>query len=230
MLKSKLYNLQSNTILTQEVLSAYITNFWNDVFTKLHKDSNPKYLMILCKIEFTDLSLGYRTIGYLRKVNFSDKEMYINYIQERLGLLTDAYTTHPISKVLFTYMVRDGITETNLLDTSINIEIKTHRFNNVQLPISMDPLDYGKLIDKIEHDGFVRYITKLDNKIYQIDVNNNGKGNIVKILLGASDLSWTDTLVNDFIIMREIKKSTIYFMDGELILRKQILPAKPYLK
>ena len=52
-------------------------------------------------------------------------------------------------------------------------------------------------------------------------------------ILGAIDLSWTDTkLANDLgdntTFKREIKKSTIYFIDGEIILRKQILNAKPF--
>jgi len=57
-----------------------------------------------------------------------------------------------------------------------------------------------------------------------------GLTNNVKIL-GAIDLNWNDTKLSELgsdIFMREIKKSTIYFMDGEIVLRKQMLPAKPF--
>ena len=44
---------------------------------------------------------------------------------------------------------------------------------------------------------------------------------------GAINLSWVDTKISDDVFMREIKKSTIYFMDGVVVLRKQTLNTKP---
>jgi hypothetical protein len=97
----------------------------------------------------------------------------------------------------------------------------------------MNPEEYGQLeLDKvieIEGEEYHRYLVNDGSKTYRIDVSKNGFVNKVQIL-GNINLSWTDTLIkeesNSF--MREIKKSTIYFMDGEVILRKQMLPAKPF--
>jgi len=76
MLKTKKYSLNSNTILTNEVLNVYINNFWNEMFSPLIK-SEDKHLLLLCKVEFSDSTLGYRTLGQLRKVNFEDKKLFV---------------------------------------------------------------------------------------------------------------------------------------------------------
>jgi hypothetical protein len=56
-----------------------------DIFTKI-KDS--KHLMILCKVEFNDT--GYKTLGHLRSVNFTDKDLFIEYLLARLGLIIES--------------------------------------------------------------------------------------------------------------------------------------------
>jgi len=97
----------------------------------------------------------------------------------------------------------------------------------------MNPYDYGKVLVSniipatLEGITFERFIVVSGNKTYQIDVFEGGKVNKVTIL-GSIKLSWIDTKVSDDLIKREIKKSSIYFMDGEIILRKKELPAKPF--
>lgn len=106
----------------------------------------------------------------------------------------------------------------------------THRFNNMQLPISMNPNDYGKVISMSVHiingDRIERFIVINGDKTYQIDINPFSV-NTVKIL-GVIDLNWTDTLIFNDVFKREIGKSTIYFMGGERILNKKVLMAKSY--
>lgn len=51
--------------------------------------------------------------------------------------------------------------------------------------------------------------------------------NINKVkIYGMSDLEWTDTKL-DSGLKREIGRYTNYIMDGEIVLRKQQIPAKP---
>ena len=234
MIKLKTYNI-NNQILTNELLVTYINTFWLDIFNDI-KDTN--HLLLLCKVQFTDEELGYRTLSHLTKVNFEDKDLYLDLILNRLSILSDSYTTLPISNLMFSYIIKKG--QCNEKDRILlkNIEDKPlsfHSFNNFILPISMNPNDYGQLsIDKImEIDGvsFHRYIIEGNTKSFQIDVSLDGLINKVKIL-GNYDLTWTDTLINEEsgLFIREIKKSTIYFLDGEVVLRKQVLPAKPFRK
>lgn len=99
----------------------------------------------------------------------------------------------------------------------------------------MNPHDYGKVeISNIINEGVTleRFIVTSGNKTYRIDMYDGGKVNKVTIL-GNINLSWIDSKlleVGEDIFKREINKSTIYFMDGEIVLRKKELPAKPFYK
>lgn len=93
----------------------------------------------------------------------------------------------------------------------------------------MKPEEYGTIVSTQPILNYIRYIVSSGSRVYKIDAYSNI--NEVTIL-GASDLKWTDTVVSGECFKREIHKikSTIYFMDGEVILRKQVLPAKPFRK
>jgi hypothetical protein len=227
MIKIKTYSIE-NLFLTKEVVSVFINKFWKDEYPI----KNQKHIMLMVKVQFTESEMGYRTLGHLRRVNFSDKDLFIDYIVERLTVLHDSYTSLSINKIVFSYIIQDGIasdTRTLLLNLD-DKELTTHRFNNMNLPITMDPYSYGIVRSREVMETFIRYIIKAsNNKVYEIDVSLDEKVNNVS-LLGASDLKWTDTIVNDDIFKREIQKSTIFFLDGEIILRKQELPAKPFNK
>jgi hypothetical protein len=233
MINVQTYNL-NNISLSHEVLETKITSFWNDIFVNQQEN----HLMILCKVKFSNSDQGWRTLGHLIEANYSDKELLLNYLTERLSILNDSYVTHPISLISFSYVIKSGKCENLdriLLDTPSE-NIKFHNFNNMNLAISMDPFSYGEIIvsKTIEEEGviFERFIAtnNTTNKTFRIDVYNEGKVNKVTIL-GSINLSWTDTAIDmetSNYFKREIKKSTIYFFDGEVILRKKELPAKAF--
>lgn len=62
MIKTQTYTLKSTISLTNEVLKAYINFFWNDIFKPLHQVRDI-HLMLICKVEFTDTDIGYRTLA-----------------------------------------------------------------------------------------------------------------------------------------------------------------------
>jgi len=230
MIKYQTYPIANNLPLTNEILVSYICKFWEEMFTDI-KDT--KHLLILCKVHFTENEQGYRTLGHLRKVNFTDKELYIEYLTQCLNTINDSYLSQPISDITFSYIIREGLcTDTSRALLNLNDKVNaTHSFNNMNLPISMDPTDFGEIQSHsyIETNGvtYHRFIVMNGTRIYRIDRSLDKITNIVT-LLGVLNLTWTDTKVSDDLIKREIKKSTIYFMDGEIVLRKQILPARPF--
>jgi DNA polymerase type B, organellar and viral len=233
MIKIQTYPIK-NLAITNELLVIYIENFWSEIFKSI-KDT--KHLLILCKVQFSENEMGYRTIGHLRKVNFEDKSLYLDYLLQNLSILNDSYVVQPISKITFSYVIKDGscTDKDRALLTDLNDKVSTnHSFNNMNLPISMNPSDYGD----IELDGYIqengqsyhRFMVKNGNKTFRIDISSDRSQNTVTIL-GNINLSWVDTKIDDTIsdiFKREIKKSTIYFMDGEAVVRKQVLPAKPF--
>jgi len=208
MLKSQSYAIK-NLLLTSKVLEVYINKFWEDIFSPLVVGES-KYLMLMCKVDFIDSENndleGYRSLGHLRKVNFTDKEAFIEYLTSRLGILTDSYLSHPITKITFTYIVKEGVASDNraLLNPDISDKITNHRFNNMNLPISMEPSDYGDVIvdnhqiQTTNKDGLsvtmFRYIIRNGNRLYRIDMSEDRLVNYVSIE-GVIDLSWIDTKI-----------------------------------
>jgi|ERR1700760_314099 len=229
MIQLKNYTLKEDISLSPEMLTIYIEQLWSELFANNQED----HFLLLCRVKFNDLNLGYRTLGHLIKVNYEDKGLFINYLSERLTILDDSYIHNPISQISFSYIIKSGkcLDEKRALQTMDNKELTVHNFNNMNLPISMNPSDYGNIIisNIITEEGltFERFIVVNGNKTYQIDVIESGKVNKVTIL-GAINLSWTDVLISEEqdLFKREIKKSTIYFMDGEVILRKKEIPPK----
>jgi hypothetical protein len=228
MIKIKTYSTK-DIYLSKEVLSIYITKFWDKIFTPIIKGGT-KHLMLLVKVQYSEEELGYRTLGHLRSVNFSDKEQLIDYLVERLNYLNDSYTSLSINKIIFTYIIKeDAASGTHALLKQVNEPSTTwHTFNNMNLPITMNPLEYGQILAKEVLTDNIKYIIKsISNKFFEILINLEGTINNVTIL-GAADLKWTDTKVSEGCFKREIGKSTIYFLDGVEVLRKQIIPSKPF--
>ena len=225
MIKIKTYPI-NDLFLSKGVLSIFIQKYWNEVYSQILKSNDQKHLMILVKVHFSDNEMGYRTLGHLRRVNFNDKDLFIDYLSERLSILNDSYTTLSVQSITFSYIIREGIATgtASLLENNSDKCLSHHRFNNMNLPISMNPLDYGTILAQTVIDNMTRFIVTSNKRVFQIDVSLDKLVNKVT-LLGGSDLKWTDTLLTGEVIMREIQKSTMYFLDGELILRKQVLPA-----
>jgi hypothetical protein len=225
MIKIKSYVVK-DVLITNEILTSYVSKFWHDVYSPI-KDNH--HLMLICRLEYSDKELGYKTLGPLRRVNYSDKALFIEYLTERLGIIVDSYTSLAISHITFSYIVKKGIStdqDRKLLQDLSENTVTDHRFNNLKLPITMNPAEYGKILTKEILDSFTRYIVTSRNLIFQIDVSLDRLINNVKIL-GASELSWVDIKLSEG-FKREIGKSTIYFFGGDIVLRKQLLPAKPF--
>jgi hypothetical protein len=223
----KLQSYQTTDILiTKKVLSIYINKFWNDIYSQIKGE---KHLWIMCKVNYSE-ELGYKTLGHLRRVNFTDKELFIEYLSERLSTLNDSYISESISNITFSYIINDGLATDNrrLLQDLTDKESSTHRFNNYNIPISMNPADYGTIRGSSAFESLVRYFVNNGTRNYEIDISLDGLINKVTIL-GASEFKWIDTKLTEG-FMREIGKSTIYFVDGEIVLRKQQLNAKPFSK
>jgi hypothetical protein len=157
--------------------------------------------------------------------------IYQEYLTQRLDHLNESYTSNSLSEIMFSYIERKGLATDNrrLLQDISDKSLTTHRFNNMNLPITKVPSEYGAIITKPAlYDTYTRYIVSNNKKLYQIDVSLDGLVNNVTVL-GQSDLHWTDTkLAEGF--KRDIGRTSIYFVDGEPVLRKYILPGKPFSK
>lgn len=143
MIKLRTYTLPNNITLSNKTLEIYITNFWNDIFENI-KDS---HLLIMCKINFSQEEMSYRTLGNLRKVNYEDKDLFIEYLSSRLSYFNDSYVTHPISEFIFSYIIKEGkcVDNKKYFTDQSDKPLSVHNFNNLILPITMIPSEYGEI-------------------------------------------------------------------------------------
>lgn len=237
MIQYKTYSINKQIILTSKVLNSYVFKFWNEVFASINQDQ--KHLMVLCKVKYSEIDgiqESYKTLGPLRRVEFRDLDSFNEYLSERLDILIESYSSNSISEIIFTYIIKDGLVSEKdrlLLQDLSNKELPFHDFNKVKLPISIYPEDYGTIdIEKnVDVNGELihRFIVINGSKTFRIDRSFDTITNKVT-LLGASGLEWTDTKLSNDLFKRDIGKATFYFLDGEMVLVKRQLPAKPFTR
>ena len=226
MLLNKTYSLGTgSTLLTSALLKFYINLFFNEVII-----TNNKHLLLMIKVEFCDNSLGYKTLGDLRKVNFTDKDLFTAYLTDRLGILNESYHVNPIKNIVFSYILKDGLAEGNrMLLQKPEYNVKIHKFNSMVLPLSMNPSDYGDVFISVPGKSVV----KNGSNTFLFDTSHDGLINKVSIS-GPKDIKWIDTKLestiqgNDDLFKREIGSSILYIRNGAIILSEKVLNAKAF--
>ena len=160
----------------------------------------------MCKVNYLDS--GYKTLGDSRRVNIEDLNLFIEYLMDKVNILNDSYTVLPCSSIEFTYIIHKTKADDNrLLKQKIDYKPATHGFNNLKLPLSINPEDYGVLIGTMDLDADTkRYIVRNDSRVFSIEISQNGLVNKVRIE-GPIDIIWTDTKLNENTFKREIGKS-----------------------
>ena len=85
---TKFYKLSKGIILNNNTLTKYIDSFWNDILS-VNPSRYNIHTLILCKVQFNNNQT--RTLAGMRKVNFSDKDLFTKYLLARLGIINDNY-------------------------------------------------------------------------------------------------------------------------------------------
>ena len=107
-------------------------------------------------------------------------------------------------------------------------EVTTHVFNNMQLPLTMEPEKYGQILHKeILIDNQRRYIVLNNDNVIFIDVSKDLTTNNVHIK-GPLDLKWVDTQISENTFKRELEKNILFIKDGEVLVKSKELSAKPF--
>ena len=105
------------------------------------------------------------------KLNIEDKEYILNKIIEEMENKSEYYLETSITSIIFSYGIRDG----RAIEKVINTDIQYHLYHHHKLPITMDPLKYGKLIDRFED----RFVIQVNPKNVAV-ITQNEEGNLVK--------------------------------------------------
>jgi hypothetical protein len=131
-----------------------------------------------------------------------------------ISLKTEFYRESQIEALIFSYGFKNGIAENKY---GIPFAGSYQSYGKSQLPISMDPLDFGKVVDKIKLEYNTIYIihTEKGESITFIEFKDHNEIKISKsgdILLTFKDMKL------DSGFMRIIDYNKFYFENGEQIL------------
>ena len=97
----KQYTIPESSTITNNILSNYVDNFWSDVFKSLHTNNSNIHLMVMVKVEFTEPSLGNRSLCNMRKVNFNDNRIIYRISSRTIRCLSGFIQSHTIFKICF---------------------------------------------------------------------------------------------------------------------------------
>lgn len=91
------------------------------------------------------------SVTNLIKINFTDREMLIDYLLDKLSVSNEHYTQTALSSIIFSYGIRKGnITSDliDLIDPEKTSKLKFQTYFNNKLPIGIKPQDLGTVSNK----------------------------------------------------------------------------------
>jgi hypothetical protein len=154
------YKLSNTQILTKPIISEYINKFFTFI-TKEIDDNH--YLVFIFRITLENGQI--KTVTKLQKLNVDNKskQQIIEYINDKIGLVQNSYFSEPIQSIIISYGIRKGKLEQTSLDLiSTQPNLSHHIYYNNNLPITIEPSNYGKIIFQSD-----------DNKTYLIAPKKN---------------------------------------------------------
>jgi hypothetical protein len=128
---------------------------------------------------------------------------------------SEYYNETQIDSFIISYGFKSG-SITNKENLTENISIQNYKNHN--LPISMNPLDYGKIIIQTKTELSINYIIQNDKGL-TINFNQFEKYNEIEFFKsGISLIKFTDILINKDSFIRKIINKQYYFENRNQVL------------
>jgi hypothetical protein len=89
------------------------------------------------------------TIGKLVKLNKEDKNYLFEYILANLDNKADYYKELALKSMIFSYTIKKGKAKEKI--TFDSLDVKYQNYQHYKLPITMNPLEYGRLIEQTDN-------------------------------------------------------------------------------
>jgi DNA polymerase family B len=207
-----------NKLFSQSLFEKIFNQFWKQIETNF-TDNN--HMFILFKIKYiTGQTLS---IGNLQRVNNKDKKWYSEFIINFIELKASFYKETQIESLIFSYGFKDGKVKNK---QEIIYDGLYQNYNNYQIPISTNPMDYGLLINKIDMKDSVAYFLH-NEKGLTIAIRTYIDYNLIEFFKsGTTLLKFTDELIDNNKFMRRIDNKIFTFKDGRQILLSSELKTK----
>lgn len=201
----------NNKIFSKILFEKLFYQFWNKIENEF---TNDNHMFILFKIKY---NYGdFTSVGKVQRINKSDYSWYIDFIMENMKFKSEYYNETQIESIVFSYGFKNGKIN-NKESIPINkVNLQNYKDNN--LPISMNPMNYGRLINENILENKILYILQND-KGQTITFNKFDNYNEVEFFKsGIALVKFKDIFINENKFMRIIDNKKFYFENGKQIL------------
>jgi hypothetical protein len=210
--KNYTFYLKSEAILSEKLINLAVTNFFDVEVAKLPSNH---HIVVIFRIVSSDNI--HKTLGSLKVLNKEDVDYYKAYINNILAYKLNEYDDIEISKIVFSYGIREGLPPEN---TKVIPEGKSilQNYKHYKLPITMDPLQYGNPVNVFNvNDGLTVYVIQSNNgNVFNIEVTINSETNLktneVKAFRkGMLILTYEDTQIEGGNFIRTINNNKYHY-------------------
>jgi hypothetical protein len=164
----------------------------------MNKLDDNKHIIFLCRLQWDNGELA--TLGNIQRLNKDDKDYIFNYLLNMISIKSDAYTSNPMMSLTFSYGIRDGLASIK----EIKYGVKYHTYYHYKLPISINPLECGKLNHQFDN----HYIIGLDSgNVLTVVKNDNISNDCSLYKKGNLLIKWIDKIIDELTFIREIGKN-----------------------
>lgn len=197
-----------NSNFSSNLLKSKLDIFWREIIeTKL---SENQHIWLLFRLQWTNNN--FVTIGKLVKLNKEDKDYLFDFIIKNMDDKSEYYTEQLIKSMIFSYTIKRGRAKDKITFESSNLSYQY--FHHYKLPITMNPLNYGKVIEQIDNKFTIQINKTNIALITQYDLYNHVK------FYKEGDLiyEYNDHKIDDSTFIRSLQNKKFTFKDNQLVI------------
>jgi len=200
----------NNWLFTGDIFKSKFNIFWDNISNQFI-DNN--HMFILFKIKYKDSD--YTTIGNLQRLNKGDKNWYLNWILNNMEFKSEYYNEIPITDFVFSYGFKEGIAP---IKEKFKTDLNFQNYNNNNLVISFNPLDFGIPISENNFENYTQFILQTNDNLL-VKINKFDEYNQVEYISGGNTiLEFKDEFISENKFVRILDNKKFYFENNQQIL------------
>jgi hypothetical protein len=176
-----------------------------------NKLSDNQHIWMLFRLQWSNNQ--FVTIGKLVKLNKEDKNYVFDLIMKNMEDKSDYYKEQSLNSMIFSYTIKKGRAKDKItLESNINQQYQN--FKHHKLPITMNPLEYGLLIEKSDN----KFIVQINRTNIAIITQYDELNEVKFFKEGQLIYKYKDHKIDDSTFIRTLNNKKFTFKNNELVL------------
>lgn len=204
----------NHQIFSHDLIQTNLNNFWKEIVeTKINEN---QHILFLFRLQWSNNQFA--TIGNLQKLNKEDKDYILNYILDEMVDKGEYYKEQSIISITFSY----GVREEKAMDKIISTNVEYQNYYHHKLPITMNPLKYGKLLWKQDNV----YTVQINDTNLAIIIIHDKYNEVIIYRKAILIYKYKDIFVNNESFIRDFGSKKFHFTNNEMKLLTVEKPVK----